>query len=232
MRLRALALCCIAWPACAPTAAECPPAAAPTAPPPTASAPAAQPAAPAPAPSPSATAAIKPRFVKAAATLQGVSKVKVRTTATGAVTKLAVYHDDAAQTPEVIKKMTADRFPGSKVRYYELEWYDDRGWVHEVEVKTADGKSCELSASEDGALHYIECEIAPANLPKPVAAAIQKLLPKGEIVAVETKKGPAVDVVSVEVKVDGKEHYVHFSPSGELQKHLLKIPAVLEVPAQ
>jgi uncharacterized membrane protein YkoI len=176
-------------------------------------------------------AVVHPRVVKAAATFKEVSRAKLRTDAKGAVTKLSLYHNDAAKVPDNIKKMAEKKFEGATVRFYELERYADIGWVQEVEVKTADGKNCELSVREDGTENYVECEIPVAELAKPIADAVAKKLPDGKIVEVETKKGPKIDQVHVEVEVGKMVHKLHFSPDGKLLLHLLKIPAELEVPA-
>lgn len=179
-----------------------------------------------------ASAGLSSRIVEAASSFKGVHKAKLRVDKTGKITKQALYHNDPSKVPAAIRKLTEEKFPGAKVVEYELEHYSDVGWVHEVEVKAKDGRECEVSAKEDGTLHYVECKIRTGDMPKPVAAAVKKRLPKGKVVEAETKKGPTIDFVHVKVKVGQTVHYLQCRPTGEIANHWLRIPAAIDVPAR
>lgn len=162
-----------------------------------------------------------------------VERIRVRTDEQGNVIKLAVYHHEESEVPEAVRQLAEERFPEAEVRYYESEVYADIGRVYEVEVNTSEGRECEVSARADGSLVYVECEIEAADIPAPVAEAVARLVPNGEIIEAESKEGPGLNAVHVEVRAeDGREHYLRFSPAGELIGHSLRIQATIEVPVQ
>ena len=194
-------------------------------------------AAPATAPAANSTAAVAlgpgrldPTLARGASTFNGVHKMKLRISAEGQVEKLAVYHRDAAAVPDAVKALAAAHFQGATVEYYEHEHYADVGEVFEVEVKTADGRHCEVSASAAGALIYEECELPVAEVPAPVTASIEKVLPGGKLVEAERKKGPSRDEFSLEVEHGGRVHYLRVGPEGAVLAHHLRIPAEVDVP--
>lgn len=188
--------------------------------------------APAPAASaaPAAGAGLDAELVGLASRAQGVMKIKMRVGPDGTVHKLAVYHHDAAAIPEPVRALAAERFPGAETLYYESELYSDLGRAYEVEIRTAEGKECEVSASADGTLLYEECKVPPDQIDPKVKATVDRLVPGGTVLEVETKHGPDRDEVSVEVKAGDVEHYVRTTPDGELIGHTLRIPAIIEVP--
>jgi hypothetical protein len=144
---------------------------------------------------------------------------------------LAVYHRDSAVVPDAVKALAANHFQGATVEYYEHERYSDVGEVYEVEVKTAEGRHCEVSASAAGALIYEECELPVAEVPAPVTTAVEKVLPEGKLVEAERKKGPSRDEFSVEVEHAGRVHYLRVGPDGTVIAHHLRIPAEVDVPS-
>jgi hypothetical protein len=173
-------------------------------------------------------AALDAELVKTASA--GAIKMKIRTDASGALVKQSVYHRDQAAIPKPVHDLAAQKFPGGKTEQVESELYREHGRVYEVEVTTADGKKCEVAASAEGVELYTECVVEPASLPAPVTAAIAKLYPDAKVLEAETKKGPKVDEITVEVQVGDGEHYVRIEPDGTVIERLVRVPAVVEIP--
>jgi hypothetical protein len=69
-----------------------------------------------------------------------------------------------------------------------------------------------------------------AEIPAPVKAAIDARLPGGKVVEIETKKGPTMDELSLEVEHEGKLHYLRLRPDGGLIAHFHRVPAEIDVP--
>jgi metal-sulfur cluster biosynthetic enzyme len=176
--------------------------------------------------------AIHRDIIDAVRNAKGVDKFKLRVDENGTLVKQSLYHVDESRVPEPVKALAAKEFAGSKPKKYELEVYSDVGLVYEVEVQTKDGKQCEVSANAEGVLRYKECHIKPKELPKEVAAKVKEAHPKGKIVEVETKQGPDIDEITIEVQEAGKEFYVRIKPDGTVIQTLVRVPAVLEVPLQ
>jgi hypothetical protein len=177
-----------------------------------------------------ASGGLHPAVAKAAVTATTVEEFEFRLDESGALIKQAVYHDDASAISEAVKAKALEVFPGSTIESYETEWYADVGEVHEVEVKTADGQACEVSATPDGTLRYKECELDLADVPAQITAAIKSAYPAGKILEVETKQGPAMDIVTAEVEVDGVEYYLHMQPDGALESVHKRVEALVEIP--
>lgn len=171
-------------------------------------------------------------LVKSGATLEGAEKYELRADGTGALEKISLYHKSEARVPEAVRKLVQAQLPGAKIKKYELEMYADGKLSHEVEVDTSDGRECEVSATESGELRYVECDVKAADLPDAVAKAVAAKLPGGEITEAETKKGPGLDVIAVDVKLAGRTHELHLKPNGEIVSHHLSLPAVVEIPAE
>lgn len=167
---------------------------------------------------------------QAAVTANTVDELELRLDASGALVKQAVYHDDASAIPQPVKDKALEVYPGATITHYETEHYADAGLVFEVEVTTADGHRCEVSALPDGALRYQECELLVDAAPAAVKDAIASRFPGGKLLEVETKKGPALDLYSVEVEHEGTEYYVDVSPDGTVQSVHERIEATLEIP--
>jgi hypothetical protein len=160
-----------------------------------------------------------------------VEKVQIRAGADGSVTKIAVYHGDAERVPEPVRKLVVAEYPDASATFYESEMYEDGSRVYEVEVRPRKGARCELAASAEGTELYRECEINPSKLPAPVSETIKKLFPKAKIDEAEHKtRVDGTESYAVEVTVNGALHYLYISPEGNLDRHLLRVPAVLEVP--
>ncbi len=168
-------------------------------------------------------------IVQVAATAPHVHKMKVRVAPDGAVVKLSVYHDDVAAIPKPVLDLAAERFPGLPVTHYESELYAEYGRVYEVEVDK-DGVACELAASAEGIEIYTECHIDPATLSDAAKATLEQVAPGGKVLEAETKTGPQLDEITVEVEHQGQEFYVRLRADGSLIEVLRRIPAVVEVP--
>lgn len=184
------------------------------------------------APAPQGGTAVHMQIVEAARDAKGVEKVKVRVDDTGAIVKLAVYHQDASRIPAPVQELAAKEFPGSKTMAYETEFYADVGEIFEVEVQTKDGKRCELAANAEGVLRYKECHVKPKDLPAEMSAKVKELHPKGKILEAETKQGPEIDETTIKVKDGGRELYLRMKPDGTLIQTLYRVPATFEVPAR
>ncbi|MBX7083771.1 MAG: hypothetical protein K1X88_31465 [Nannocystaceae bacterium] len=181
-------------------------------------------------PSASTSAAIDPDLV-AIARRPGVAiKAKLRVDASGALQKQSIYHRDAQAIPESVRSKTLARWPDAAIVRYESERYADRGRVHEVEVQLPSGQQCELAVADDGGELYEECRIEASALPAPVAAQVTAMFPDGTVHEAETKKGPGLDELTLEIAAGGQEYYVRIAPDGKVLSKLLRIPAVLEVP--
>lgn len=174
--------------------------------------------------------ALQPGVAAAAQHATDVSKIKLRLDASGKIVKQSVYHGDQSKIAAPVLDLTAKKFPGSKPRRYETEWYADLGEVHEVEVETADGKTCEVAAKPDGTELYVECHEPHDSLSAAVKALVSKSYPNGKILEVESKTGPNVDEITIEVESGGVEYYVIVSPDGSNARTMRRIPAIVEVP--
>ncbi len=169
-------------------------------------------------------------IVATARDAHGVEKAKIRTNPDGTVTKLAVYHTDASQIPEPVKKLVATKYPGATVAFYESEIHADGQRVYEVEVRPKNGPSCEVAATANGSELYTECEVQPSDLPVAVAHSLASLRPKARIREAERKtEMDGTQSYSLVVTDNDGQHYIYFAPDGTIQKHLLRVPAVLEV---
>jgi hypothetical protein len=181
------------------------------------------------APASAPAAALDAEIVKTAITATTVEKLKIRVDADGGIVKQSVYHDKADALPAPVLELAKTRFPNATVRHYETELYADRGRVYEVEVDDG-GKACEVAATPEGAEVYVECEVDPGTLSAEVKAGVEKAAPGGKILEAETKKGPGIDEITVEVEVGGRELYVRLRSDGSLVQVLRRLPAVVEVP--
>lgn len=204
--------------------------------------PADPPAAPPPALGPGR---LDPEIVRAAAA--GARKLELELEADGSVRKLAVYHDDAAALPAAVTAKAAEVFPGSTVRGYETELYRDLGRVFEVEVVTRDKQPCELSAREDGALVYKECELDAKSLPPEISAAVTRDAAGRKLLEVERKEyadgkvefiaevGPAGTSPAPKKKPKGDDdeagavEELYFDAAGTLLRRELMLAAEVEI---
>jgi len=177
-----------------------------------------------------ASGGLQEAVARAAITAKTVDEFEFRLDEQGALVKQAVYHDDASAISDAVKAKALEVFPGGTITHYETEWYAGVGDVQEVEVETADGRECEVSALPDGTLRYEECKLDLAGLPTQVTEAIESAYPGGKILEVETKKGPDLDVLTVEVEAGGTEYYVHMAPDGEIQSVHKRVEAIVEIP--
>lgn len=165
-----------------------------------------------------------------AVTANTVEEFEFRLDENGAMIKQAIYHDDASAVSEAVKAKALELYPGATIVAYETEFYADAGIVHEVEVKTADGQECEVSATPDGTLRYQECELEMADVPAHISAAVKSAYPEGKLLEVETKKGPGLDVMTAEVESGGARYYLTMSADGTIEAVHKRIEALVEIP--
>jgi hypothetical protein len=175
-------------------------------------------------------AAFTTAIVRTAAEATDVQTMKIRIGADGRVLKQSVYHGDASAIPEPVRALAQEQFPGAKALRYETEHYADLGAVYEVEVESAEGKLCEVAAKADGSLVYIECQEDPGSASDAIRSAIEAAIPGATIKELETKKGPNLDEVSVEVEAGGREYALRMKPDGTVLEKRRRIPAIVEVP--
>ena len=176
-------------------------------------------------------AALDAEIVKTATEAANVKKMKIRVDAGGGIVKQSLYHDKADALPAAVLELAKTRFPNATILHYETELYADRGRVYEVEVDDA-GKACEVAATPEGGEVYVECHVDPASLAAELKATIEKVAPGGKILEAETKKGPDIDEVTVEVETGSRELYVRMRSDGTLVQVLRRIPAIIEIPVQ
>ncbi|MCS6915802.1 MAG: hypothetical protein RMK29_15565 [Myxococcales bacterium] len=147
----------------------------------------------------------------------------------GVVRKLSLYHQQAERVPEPVRRLAQEQFPGARMRQYEVELLADGSWVHEVELETAEGRRCELSATAQGSLRYTECPLPPADLPEPVRNEVSRRVPGGDIEEAEVQTGAAGRIYEVKVRSQGRVHVLRLAPSGEVLRRSLRIHAELDV---
>lgn len=181
--------------------------------------------------SPSGIGHLDPEIVAHARERQGAWRAKLHVTADGSVRKVTVYHRDPAAVPAAIRELAMQRFPGGKVESYETELHDAAGWVHEVEITTAEGRNCEISASEPARLRYVECRIANEEVAPALLERALELVAGGALQEAETHEGENGDDVRLELLREGVVHYVVLDPTGTVLQHELRLPAILGVPA-
>jgi uncharacterized membrane protein YkoI len=122
------------------------------------------------------------------------------------------------QVPKAVIAAFEKANPNAKGLEFEEETFEGKA-AYEVEYKK-NGKEYELLYSADGALLQKEEEIDGKSLPEPVAQAIKKAHPKGEIKEVEQLMKPdgTVTGYEVEIKVVGKEVELELDVSGKILK--------------
>ncbi len=122
------------------------------------------------------------------------------------------------QVPKAVIAAFEKAFPNAKELEFEEELFEGKT-AYEVEYKK-NGKEYEFLYSVEGALLQKEEEIDVKSLPEPVAQAVKKAHPKGEIKEVEQLMKPdgTVTGYEVEIKVAGKEIELELDVSGNILK--------------
>ena len=166
----------------------------------------------------------------ASATAASARKMEIDADGTGHFTKVSVEHVDAALAPAALQAMVQSTWPGATLQKYEREVYADVGMVHEVEVKTADARECELSMTDAGALYYTECKVAQAEMAPGVAATMSSTLPGGTLVEAEVRKGPKFDECRIEATAGGRTYYLRIGSDGKLISKAAVLQAEVNVP--
>ena len=157
--------------------------------------------------------------------------VQVDADADGRIAKCSVYHDNADDVPVAVRELAERKFPGAAGRYFETELYADEGLVYEVEVQTREGKHCEIAGKADGTELYTECELDRSSVPPKVQSAWTAILPEGELLEAEAKRGPRVDEIDLEVRFGPDLHYLRFKSNGTLIQHLVRMRGSVNPPA-
>jgi hypothetical protein len=187
---------------------------------------------PAPAAEPTGPGRIDSETLRAAATAQGVERVKLETEKDGSIRYLSVHHKDASALPAAVTRLLDTQYPGGKIVRYETEMVDKLGRLYEVEVETKDQQECEYSAKADGTLVYTECHIDPKALPEKIRTEVERDFPGAAIKEAEKKSVVGGDEeYEVEFESGGRLHELYFKADGTRFRHELVIPALVEVPA-
>lgn len=182
-------------------------------------------------PSQQALGQLPEEMVKMASGFKGVSSIALTLGAQGQVEKVAVEHKDEAQVPEKARKIAGEQFANAKVENFESEVYLDVGKVYEIETLSAKKQECEVAVKEDGSVLYKECKVATKDLPKAVREGALRSLPKGQVREAEKRESSEGEEYRVEVEAEERSHYLHLKPSGELIRHLIRVPAKVYIPA-
>jgi hypothetical protein len=173
---------------------------------------------------------VDPRMA-AAAQAESATEMELDLDVGGAIVKVAVEQTDASAAPEAVKRLAQTTWPGSTPTKYEREIYEGGAVVHEVAVKTADGKECEVSATEAGALRYTECELTPGDMPVPVGKTVGETVAGGEVKEVEVRKSDGGEEEwRVEVKQGGRTFYLRIRPDGALISRAIRLEAEVTIP--
>jgi len=172
-----------------------------------------------------------PRVVEATAE-PGAHEFELELAADGAVTKVAVEHATADRAPAVIRDLAMATYPGATLTGYEEEFVAGVGRVLEVEVRTADGRECEVSSTEAGALRYTECQVPAAQVPAGVMEAVRRALPGGphDVAEAELLEGPTFNEYRVELRGSGRTYYVRVALDGTVLARSVKLEAEVSVP--
>jgi uncharacterized membrane protein YkoI len=122
------------------------------------------------------------------------------------------------QVPKAVIAAFEKAFPNAKELEFEEELFEGKT-AYEVEYKE-NNMEYEFLYSADGTLLQKEEEIDGKSLPEPVAQAVKKAHPEGEIKGVEQLMKPdgTVTGYEVEIKVAGKELELELDVSGKILK--------------
>jgi hypothetical protein len=119
----------------------------------------------------------------------------------------------AVQLPAPVTAAFKKAYPNATIRGTAKETEDGKT-VYEVE-SVEHGRARDLIYGADGAVMEIEEEIAPADLPAPVAASLKKLYPKATVVVAEKMTRGATVEYELQIKGAAKNS-VAFMPDGKL----------------
>ena len=175
---------------------------------------------------------IDPRMA-AAAQWETVKEVEISIDGSGNITKIAVEQSSGDKVPEALRKLVEATYAGGTITEYEQELYQDNVMVHEVEVKTADGKECEISATEAGALRYTECKLKPEELAEPIKKGVETAAPGAEITEAEVRKtADGAEDFRLEVKANNRKWYFRFKADGTMTERSRLVEAEVAIPVQ
>src|SRR5262249_24153355 len=173
-----------------------------------------------------------PRLATAAQS-DTAKEVEFELGADGTFSKVAVEGSGTDKIPEAVRKQAEATYPGGTITESELEVYAGDTVVHEVEVKTTDGKECEVSASEACVLRYTECKLKPEELAEPVKKAVEAAAPGAEITEAEVRKTPdGAEDYRIEVKGKNGKWYLRFKGDGTMIERARLVEAEIPIPAK
>ena len=122
------------------------------------------------------------------------------------------------QVPKAVIAAFEKAYPNAEGLEFEEELFEGKT-AYEVEYKK-DGVEYEFLYSAEGVLLQKEEEIDGKSLPEPVAQAVKKAHPKGEIKEVEQLMKPDGTVTGYEmdIKEDGKKIELELDATGNILK--------------
>jgi hypothetical protein len=138
--------------------------------------------------------------------------------ASGKVISYAAQIDPAA-VPAVCRDAIEKAHPGGKVQFAEKEIIDGKTYFELS--KEIDGLRVEALATPEGAVIGGERVLPQKEIPADVVAAANKLVPEGEVIAVERIHGPE--------SLGAPEHHVKKQISGEVVRIRVTDKGAVEV---
>ena len=173
---------------------------------------------------------LDPTLADLAARAAGTEEVRLSLAEGGAVAGLAVFHSDAERTPEPVRALAVEEFPGATVLRYRAELLADIGRGFEVELLTVEGAEVAVAARSDGTLVFRRTAVAFADAPEPVRKAVEAALPGGKVVDTAREQGPEIDRFLVDVRAGGRPHLLRLDPAGKVLDHVLRVPGLVDLP--
>lgn len=167
-----------------------------------------------------------PAFVIDALQAPTAQRAKLYVGADGTLSKVVAYVD-AAAIPDWVHTIADEQLGAGENREFEIEQYADGTRTYEV-TRTIDGRKAELSVSVDKVVRYVERELAPEAIPAAVKQTIDGMAGV-ELVRVEHKKGPEIEVFDVVATRSGKEIRFELDAAGAVKTRARRIPAVLQI---
>lgn len=137
----------------------------------------------------------------------------------------------ATQVPPACLAAADRAAPGGEVKGVYKEWI--QGNVYFEVIKAVDGLRREVMMRPDGTVVGHEDVLAPATVDAGVLAAADKVVPGGEVLAVERISGPeALGGMEYHVKtrLNGEVQRVSVLPGGQVGRVLRKIQAEVKIP--
>jgi hypothetical protein len=159
--------------------------------------------------------------------IQLIDHVQLALNHDGSVRKFEVYHNDSAPIPAAVRALLKQIFPQSHILTYETEWHQDDGEITELLVRDANNRICELSATNAGRERYVECRMAPEDLPSNVKDSANQVVPNARIEEANSFEDSSGHAYKLDVREGSLLHGLKIDNDGKLLAHTIKITAQL-----